>query len=78
MPVTIVTGQPGCIQAHDKTGFAETNLRDQPLKAVSVIAGGRRLAQVVVDDVNTLARPTQQDSPLNQAIFKRYCSSVLS
>jgi hypothetical protein len=48
----------------------QRDLRDQPLKAVSVIAGDRRLAQVVVDDVNTLARPTQQDSPFNQAILQ--------
>jgi hypothetical protein len=59
MPVAIVACKTRGIQAHDQARFAQTNLRDQPLKSVSVSAGCTRLAQVVVNDVNTLTRPAK-------------------
>ena len=55
--------------AHDPTGLAQANLRNQPLEAISVAAGRTRLAEVIVGDVSALARPAKENSPPDQAVL---------
>jgi hypothetical protein len=70
MPIAIVTRQPRRIQTHDQTSLAEANFRDQSLKSVPLTAGASRLTQIVVDNVDALPRPAEQDGPLNQAVLE--------
>ena len=70
MPVSVVACESRRIEAHDQSGLAKADLRDQRLKAVPVLAGGSRLAKVVVDDMNPLSRPAEQHGPLDQPILQ--------
>ena len=70
MPISVVARQTRRIQTHDQAGFAQTHFRDQRLEAVPVSAGRPRLAKIVVDDMNPLARPAEQGCSLDQPILQ--------
>ena len=70
MPIAVVPRQSRRVQAHDKPSFAKSDFGNQRLEAVPIPAGGSRLAQIVVDDMNPLAWPTEQCSPLDQPILQ--------
>jgi hypothetical protein len=70
MPISVVARQTRLIQAHDQAGFTQTHFRDQRLEAVPLSAGRAGLAKIVVDDMNPLARPTEQGCSLDQPILQ--------
>ena len=63
VPVGVVPGQPGNLQAQHDAGVAHADLGDQPLEPFPV--GGRRpgLALVGVDGDDLFGRPAQGDRP---------------
>ena len=70
VPVPIVAGQTGRVQAQHQPGLAEPNLSDQPLKAVPVLGRTARLAQVIVDHLDPLAWPAEPDRPVDQSVLQ--------
>ena len=70
MPIPVVAGEPRRIQAHYQPGLAETNFRDQRLETAPLAAGGAGFSEIVVDDVNPLARPAEQHGALDQPILQ--------
>ena len=50
--------------------MAETDLGDQLLEALAFGRAGTGFAQILVDDLDPLARPARCLSPLNQAVLQ--------
>src|SRR6185437_4305535 len=71
MPISVVTREARRVQAHDQAGLAQTHFCDQGLKALPIPAGRPRFTQIVIDDVNPLAWPTEQSCSLDQAVLQR-------
>ena len=69
VPVGVVAGQPGDLQAEHDPGPAHADLGDQALEPFPV--GGRRagLALVDVDDDDLVGGPAQRDRPLPQRVL---------
>ena len=59
MPIAVVTGETGRIQAHHKAGLAKADLSDQRLKAVPILARRPGLAKIIIDDMNPLTWPAR-------------------
>src|SRR4051794_884853 len=78
MPIAVVARQPGGIEAEHQTGIAEPDLGNQPLEAVSLGAGRPRLAEILVDDADALARPAEPDGAVDQAILQLGAFLVLA
>jgi hypothetical protein len=53
-----------------QAGLAQTDLSDQTLEALPLSAGGARLAQIIIDHGDPLARPTEAASPIDQTILE--------
>lgn len=70
MPIPVVARETRRIQAHDQAGFTQTYFRDQHLKALPISAGRSGFAEIVVDNVNPFAWPTEQNCSLDQAILQ--------
>src|SRR3954462_1760678 len=78
MPIAVVACQPRGIQAEHQPGIAEPDLGDQPLEAVPFGARRPRLAEILVDDADPLARPAETDSAIDQAILQLGAFLVLA
>ena len=70
MPIAVVARQPRGIKAEHQSGIAQPDLGDQPLKAVSLGARRPRLAEILVDDADVLARPAAPDGAVDMAILQ--------
>ena len=70
MPVAIVARQARGVEADDQAGMAEADLGDQLLEARTFGRAGAGLAEILVDDVDPLARPAPGFSPLNQTVLQ--------
>src|SRR4051812_18225075 len=70
MPIAVVARQPRGIQAEHQPGIAKPDLGDQPLEAVPLGARRPRLAEILVDDAEALARPAEPDGTVDQAILQ--------
>ena len=71
MPIPVVARQTRRVQAHDQAGFAQPYFRNQCLKALPIAAGRPGFAEIIIDDVNPLAWPTEQSGSFDQAILQR-------
>ena len=69
MPVGVVTGQPGDLQAQHDPGPAHTDLGDKTLEPLAVSRRGTGVALVTVDDDDPVGRPTERDCPLAQRVL---------
>ncbi|GAC1575016.1 MAG: hypothetical protein NVS3B5_05720 [Sphingomicrobium sp.] len=70
MPVAVVAGEARCIIAEHQPGMAETNFCDQTLEPKAVLGLGAGFPEIIVDDLDAFARPTQTESPINQPILQ--------
>jgi len=78
VPVAVVAGQARSVQAQHQPGLAQADLGDQALEAVALGACGARLAQVVVDHRDPLARPAKPGGPVGQAVLQLRALLVLA
>jgi hypothetical protein len=69
VPVGVVAGQPGDLQALYDPGAAHTHLGDRPLEAFPVGVAGAGLALVGVDGDDRLGGPAQRDRVLPQRVL---------
>src|ERR1700761_1823784 len=70
MPIAVVARQSGGIQAAHEAGVAEPDLSDQPLETVPLGTLRPRFAEILVDDMDTLARPAEADGTVDEAILQ--------
>src|SRR4051794_26346059 len=70
MPVAVIAREPGGIQADDQAGIAEPDLGNELLEAGSFGAARARFAEILVDDVDPLARPAEPDGAVDQAVLE--------
>src|SRR3954452_8685529 len=78
VPVAVVARQPRGIQAEHEASLAQADLGDQPLEALARRARCARLAQVIVDHRNPLARPAETAGPVDQPILQFRALLVLA
>jgi hypothetical protein len=78
VPVAIVAGQARGVQAQHQAGLAQPNLGDQALEPAALQGGRPRLAEVVIDHRNPLARPAQARGAIHQAILQLRALLVLA
>ena len=71
VPVGVVAGQPGHLQAQHDPGAAHADLGDQPLEALPVGGAGPGLALIGVDGDDRLGFPAQRDRLLPQRVLAR-------
>jgi hypothetical protein len=69
MPVGVVSGEPGYLQAEHDPGPAHADLCDQSLESFPVRGAGAGLALVGVDGDDLIGRPTQRDRALPQRVL---------
>jgi hypothetical protein len=69
VPVGVVAGQPGYLQAQHDPGAAHADLGDQPLKSFPVGGAGAGLALIGVDGDDVLGFPTERDCLLPQRVL---------
>ena len=77
VPVGVVAGQPGHLQAEHDPGPAHADLGDQALEAFPVGGRGAGLALVGVDDDDLLGWPSPARSPVCRSAYWRAADSVL-
>ena len=70
MPVAIVARQARRIETDHQAGVAKADFGDQFLKAVALDAAGAGFSQILVDDLNTLARPSQPNGAIDEAVLQ--------
>src|SRR5215217_7284485 len=70
MPVAVVACEPGGVEADDQARVAEPDLGDELLETSSFGAPRTGLAEILVDDVDPLARPAEPDGAVDQAVLK--------
>jgi hypothetical protein len=70
MPVAVVAREPGGIQADDQARVAEPDLGDKLLEAGPFGAPRARPAEILVDDVDPLARPAEPDGTVDQTVLE--------
>src|SRR3954453_15757840 len=78
MPITVIARQPRGIQAEHQPGVAQPDLGDQPLKAMSLGTRCPRLAEILVDDKDALARPAEPDGAVDKMILQLGAFLVLA
>src|SRR4051794_40658602 len=78
MPIAVVARQPRGIEAEHQPGIAQPDLGNQPLEAVSLGARRPRLAEILVDDTDALARPAEPDGAVDKTILQRGAFLVLA
>jgi hypothetical protein len=77
MPVRRVARQPRDFQAHHNAGLAERDLAHELLKAVARCRTRSGLAEIAIDDVNALDRPTRRNRPVTQRVLALRALAVL-
>ena len=78
VPVAVVAGQARGVQAQHQAGLAQPDLGDQALEPAALRGGRPRLAEVVVDHRDPLARPAQARGAVHQAILQLRALLVLA
>jgi hypothetical protein len=69
MPVGVVAGQAGDLEAQHDPGAAHADFGHQVLEPLPVGSRGPRMALVAVDDHDLFGRPAQGDRPLAQRVL---------
>ena len=70
VPVGVVAGQPGDLEAEHDPGAAHADVGDEPLEPFAVGGRGAGLALVGVDDDDVLDRPAQRDRVCRNAYWR--------
>jgi hypothetical protein len=63
-------GETRSIEADHEPGIAKTDFGDQLLEAVTLDTARARFAEILVDDLHTLMRPSQADGAIDQAVLQ--------
>ena len=66
----ITTDGTTLLGADDKAGVAEPDLGDERLEAAALGAAGAGETQILIDDVDALARPAEIDGTIDEAILE--------
>ena len=69
VPVGVVAGQPGDLQAHDDAGLAHADVGDEALETFPAFGAGPGPTEVLVDDHDLVDRPPESDRPLAQPVL---------
>ena len=77
MPISRVPGQARNLQPHHQACLAECDFTDQFLRPIPAGRLRSRLAEVAVDYVDTLERPTQHNGAITQGILTLRALRVL-
>jgi len=56
----------------------QADLRDQALEAVSVLGLCARFSQIIINDLDPLARPTEAERTINKPVLKRRAFLVMA
>lgn len=78
VPIAVVARQSGGVKAEHEAGVAEPDLSNQPLETVPLGTLRPRFAEILVDDMDTLARPAEADGTVDQAILQHGAFLVLA
>lgn len=70
MPIAIVAGKPGSVEADDEAGIAQSDLRDQLLEPHPLNGPGSGFAKIFVDDVHAFVRPAEGDGTVDEAVLQ--------
>ena len=77
LPIGAVACQARDLQSQHDAGVAEGDLADEVLKAVAVVGVFGRVAEILVDRVNTFRRPAERDCSIAQRILTLGALDVL-
>ena len=77
MPVGVVACQARHLQPQHDARVAQTDLRDQLLKALAIGDRSSRLSQIAVDDDHPFRRPAQGHRLLTQGVLPVCALGVL-
>jgi hypothetical protein len=69
VPVGVVPGQPGDLQAQDDPGLAQADIGDQLSEPAPARGGRARAAQVIVDHHDLIPGPAQGPGPAGQIVL---------
>src|SRR5437899_1738263 len=69
MPIERTARESRDLQTHDQPHVAKSDLSHQTLEAQPIDHRGSRLAQILINDDNTLCGPSQRKSALAQTIL---------
>ena len=69
MPIAVVAGKSGGIEADDEAGIPEANLGNQLPEACSLDATGSGFAEVFINDMHPLVRPAESDGTIDEPIL---------
>jgi len=72
MPIGVVPGQPGALQAQDDPGLARAHVGDQPLESFPVGGRSAGVALAGVNDDDLLAAPAERDRAPAQVVVKAH------
>jgi hypothetical protein len=67
-----------CVEAQHEAGLAQADLGDEALKTETRIAGSTRLPEIFVDNLDSVARPTQHRSTADKTILQLRAFRVLA
>ena len=70
MPIAIVAGETRSIEADHEPGIAKTDFGDQLLEAVTLDTARARFAEILVDDLHTLMRPSQANGAIDETVLQ--------
>src|SRR5437016_2204856 len=70
MPIAVVASQARSIEANHKPCIPKTDIGDQLLEAVTLDASSSRFAEILIDDLHTLLRPSQTNGAIDQTVLQ--------
>jgi hypothetical protein len=69
MPVPVIAGQARSIETHHQTGVAKADLGNELLETMTIHAASTGFAEILVNHLNALRRPTQTDGTIDKAVL---------
>ncbi len=69
MPVAVVAGKSGSVEADDEAGVAQSDLGNQLLEAYPLDGPGSEFAKIFINDVHAFMRPAEGDGAIDEAVL---------
>ena len=73
MPIAIVAGGPGGVEAYDRARMARSDLGGQLPEARPLDGPGSGFAQILINDMHALMRPAESDGAVDEAVLPTPC-----
>ena len=70
MPVAIVAGKPGSVEADDEAGITQSDFGNQLLEAHPLDGPGSGFAKIFIDDVHAFMRPAEGHGTVDEAVLQ--------